>query len=263
MMIKRIIGLVVTSSLISAGLLFLGTTLMGNFSPALASSLNPLMAGTKVQASSASIPTNEKIPLKSEPSIPVEEPAVPPVVNTATVGPTNSSQPNNGSVASTSEGTVASDITIAQLLTVPSQFIHQVFTITGIATFLGGEKFLLNDGTGQILVEVDNDLVKYNLMNGQSITVTGEFDDSSNQNGFELDASSLVDGNGTTIVHDDIYDDDCNDGLGDDCTDDCTDECTDDCSDDDLDDDGSDDSSDDDLDGDSSDDESNGDESDD
>ena len=32
-MIKRIFGLVVISSLISAGLLFLGTTLMGKFLP--------------------------------------------------------------------------------------------------------------------------------------------------------------------------------------------------------------------------------------
>ena len=49
-MIKRIITLVVTSSLISAGLLYLGITMMGKYTPALAYSLNALVAETNVQA---------------------------------------------------------------------------------------------------------------------------------------------------------------------------------------------------------------------
>ena len=55
-MIKKIIVLVVISSIISAGLLYLGITLMGQFSPVLASSLNAPVAEPSVENSTEPIP---------------------------------------------------------------------------------------------------------------------------------------------------------------------------------------------------------------
>ncbi len=231
-MIKRISGLVIISSLISAGLLFLGTTLIGNFSPALASLLNPLVAGTNVKASSASMPAEENAPLKNELGIPVKKSEVSSVGKAASVPPASSGQPLDISFLFKSGAAPISDVTIAQLLNSPDQFIHKVFTITGIATSLSGEKFLLNDGTGQIFVEVDDHLVKYIITDGQSITVTGKFDDTNSQYGFELDAFMFVDQNGTTFVHDDEYDDDNDDDVDDDADDNVDDDVEDDMGDD-------------------------------
>jgi uncharacterized protein YdeI (BOF family) len=254
-MIKRIFGLILTSSLISAGLLFLGTTVMGKFSPVLASSLNPLVAGTNVQTSTNLIQVEKKVPLKAEYIVPFEKSVVISVDNAAPATAPISSQPLSGSSVSITDPVPTATITIAELINSPDQFIHKVFTIAGIATALGSDKFLLNDGTGQILVEVDDNLVKYNISDGQSIIVTGEFDDSDNQNGFEIDASILADANGTIIVHDDNYDDDVNDDCNDDCIDDCSDDDTDDCNDDCIDDSSDDDT--DDISDDSSDDDEN------
>jgi hypothetical protein len=276
-MLKRIITLVAISSLISASLLFIGTTVMGKFSPALASGQDALVAGTDVQTSLVSNPvgntTAQKNELGSEnikPELPVSnsaslnQPSTEPIstisgavsneVNSAP--PVVSSQPSNATTAMNLGITPITGVTIAQLLENPEQYIHQVFTITGTATNLNHEKFLFNDGTGQILVEVDDDLVNFNIIDGQTITVTGQFDDSSNQIVYELDAYTLTDENGTVIIVDDCYDD-CNDDLNDDCNDDVNDDINDDLNDD-IDnnvDDDLDDDSDDDLDDDSDDDE--------
>jgi uncharacterized protein YdeI (BOF family) len=230
-MMKRIIGLVVASSLISAALLFLGTTVMGKFSPVLASSGNSLAVGTKVPASSDSISTGQKVPLKTRLGSETIKTAALSSVIAGSASPTTPSQPLVTSVPTASVALPKTGITIAQLLNSPDQYIHKLFTITGIATHLSEEKFLLNDGTGQILVEVDDDLIKYSVLNGLSITVTGEFDDDSSRNGYELDACTITDKNGTRIVDDCLcLDDDC---AGDDCTDDdCDDAIDDDCNDD-------------------------------
>ena len=179
-MIKRILIYVVVSSIISAGLLYLGITIMGKYSPDLASSLSALVAGTHGQNSSVALAADSDQSLKAK-----------------------------ASVNSITTGLPVAGVTIAQLLNNPDHFIDQVITITGIATSLSDDKFLLNDGTGQILVEVEDDLVSTAALNSLSITVSGRLDGLGSQTGLELDASTLIDPNGAVIIDDD--DDDIDD----------------------------------------------------
>jgi hypothetical protein len=246
-MIKRSLVLVLVSSLISAGLLFLGTTLMGIIPPAIASAQNALVTGTDGQTSLIPFPAEETVIQKVELFNKAETPKVSSAGNTALPSAAFPVQPLNVSKVPTCGTAPITGITISQLLANPNQYFHNVVSLTGIATRLSDEKFLLNDGTGQILVEVEDDRVLYAIINGISITVTGMLDDSSSQYGFELDAYTLTDVNGTVIV-DDCEDDDIDDDLDDDLDDD-TDDDQDDDGDDDLDDD-----NDDDLDDDSGDD---------
>ena len=243
-MIKRIFALVIISSLVSAGLIFLGTALLGKFSPALASSLSALVAGTDVQAASVSNPAEEKVPPKIEVPGEAKKPDVFAAVKATPTISINPTQPLKVSNTSSSGAAPITGVTIAQLLKDPGQFSDKTLTITGIATSLGHEKFLLNDGTGQILVEVDDDPGKYVVLNGQSITITGKLDDFSSQGGVELEACTVTDPNGTFVL------DDCDDDSDDDDVDDSDDDVNDDPDDDDVDD------SDDDVDDDSDDDDS-------
>jgi uncharacterized protein YdeI (BOF family) len=236
-MMKRIIVLVFVSSLISAGILFLGTTLMGEFSPALASSQSPLIAGTDLQTSMVSLPEDGKISQKIQAGVVADKIELSAAVKNDPISPTSASQHQQAPISSSSQTAPTNTITIAQLLATPVEFIDKVFIITGIATRLSDEHLLLNDGTGEIIVEVDNDLANYIARDGQSITVNGKFDDSSSHNGYELEAWTITDETGTVVV-DDCYDDcidDLDDGNGavtiDDCNDDCV-GCSDDCDDD-------------------------------
>jgi uncharacterized protein YdeI (BOF family) len=283
---RNTFGLIVFSSLISATLLFLGTTLMGRFSPALASSLNPLVARASAQTSSVFLPAEENTPEKTVPGGAGEITKVSLAVKGASPSLGSSSQPLNmsssvkgASISSTSSGQplnmpVASgaapitDVTIAQILSSPDLYIHKAVTITGIATSLSNNNFLFNDGTGQIVVEVEDDLVGLVITDGMTITVTGQLDDSSNQAGLVLEASTITDQNGNVFSDDcadddSSGDDDCSDDIDDDCSDDdCSDDdCSDDVTDDDTDDDDDDSEDDDSEDDDSGDDDSGDDDS--
>jgi hypothetical protein len=254
-MIKKTLVLIIVSSLFSAGLLFLGTTVMGAFSPALASAQNALVTGTDGQTSPIPIPAEKTASQKVELLSKSETPKVSSAGKAALPSPAIPDQPLKVSKVSPCGVAPITGVTIAQLLANPNQYFHKVITLTGVATRLSDEKFLLNDGTGQIMVEVEDDLVIHALINGISITVTGKLDDTSSQYGFELDAFTLTDANGTVVV-DDCDDDDINDDLDDDLDDDSDDDLGDD-SDDNLDDDSDDDlddNSDDDLNDDSGDD---------
>jgi uncharacterized protein YdeI (BOF family) len=255
-MIRRIITLVIVSSVISAGLLYMGFTVMGRYSPAHASTLNALVVKTNPQISPKSIPAKDSVPLTVDPVAVEEISAISSTSTAISASSDSSTQSLPASVNSIPAVIPVGGVTIAQLLNSPDQYIHQVFTISGIATSLSNDKFLLNDGTGQILVEIEDDLASFVIINGQSITVMGRLDDSSSRSSFELDACTLTDQNGT-VVMDDCDDDDAftdtHDCLNDNCSDDClNDDCSDDCSnddcDDDLDDDGLDDDDEDDLD---------------
>jgi uncharacterized protein YdeI (BOF family) len=217
-MIKKIIFLVVTSSLISAGLLYLGITMMGQFSPALASSLNALVAETNVQNSADPIPATHSNSLAKELNSTVkkdENTSTPTVVSSS---PVITSQAPRVSANMTSGVTPVNGTTIAELLKNPKQFDDMVFTVTGIATALNNEKFLLNDGTGQILVEVEDEMINLAMLSGVSVTVMGELDDTDSAYSIELDACNLNYQN-ENIVFDDCIDDDGDDdddGMGDD-----------------------------------------------
>ncbi len=236
-MIKKIFALVIISSLASAVLLFLGTTVMAQFSPALASSLDALVAGTDAQPPKASLPVEEQIPLKIELSSKVETPEA------SSASPASPALPLKVTVSEPAGVTPITGVTIAQLLATPDQFRDKLLTITGKATRLDDEKFLLNDGTGQIMVELDDDPGKFIVVTGTSITITGIIDEFSSHGGLELEACTVTDGTGTFDLDD--CDDEDDDSMEDpDDSDDDTISDDDDDADDDKDDDSMDDSDD-------------------
>ena len=202
---KKTLTLVIISILISVGLLWQGTTVMAKFSPILASSQNPLIARLASVTSLNGNTTNPTITEYDQPLI---------VVTT-----------------STSELMPATSVTIAELLANPNLYSHELITINGIATMLGDGKFLLNDGTGQILIDADDDLDYYTSVNGLFITVTGKLDGSSDEYGFQFESCTISDENGTIVV-DDCDSDDLNDDMNDDMDDDMNDDMDDDMDDD-------------------------------
>jgi uncharacterized protein YdeI (BOF family) len=213
-MIKRIIIYVAISSLISAGLLYLGITVMGQYSPALASSLNALVAPTNVQNPPKAILAADNFPLTVDQSGDQVKLQVSSLPNPDSNFPVEYNQSLKTSENSISAGASDAEITIAQLLSNSDLFRNRVITIAGIATSLGDDKVLLNDGTGQILVELEDDLVGLAAINGLPITVMGTLDDASSLSSFELEACALTDQNGTVFI-DDCKDDD-DDGDDDD-----------------------------------------------
>lgn len=80
-------------------------------------------------------------------------------------------------------------------------------TISGQVIGISGDEFMLNDGTGEILVDT-NDRKLTNLSVGEQVTVVGEYDDD------DFDAFSITRQDGTTIQlrsaswNDDDWDDD-------------------------------------------------------
>jgi uncharacterized protein YdeI (BOF family) len=224
-MIKKILALVVASSVISAGLLFVGITMMGQFFPALAGPLDPLVAETNEWNSPEALPAEESSPLTVDLAIKGAKPGDSSTAQPVPAIPVNSDPPLHASGSSTSPEPPATEVTIAQLMNHPDQYIGQVVTLTGIATSLDDDEFLLNDGTGQILVDVEDDLVSIATLNGLSIVVTGMLDGSSGQTGFEFEASTLTYPGGTEIIVDDDLDDpDDDDDLNDNDDDDLDDD---------------------------------------
>lgn len=83
----------------------------------------------------------------------------------------------------------------------------QGLTISGQVTGIKGDEFMLNDGTGEIVVDT-NDRKLTNLSVGEQVTVVGEYDDD------DFDAFSITRQDGTIIQlrsaswNDDDWDDD-------------------------------------------------------
>ncbi len=267
-MIKRIITLIFTSSLISAGLLFLGISLMEQYTPAHASTLEALVARSNAQIVANDILVSKNAPVTTDINSEKEKLLGSSIPKSVSVVPVASAQAINASVNLTSTVSTAPNIKISQILSDPKQFLDQVYTISGIATRLGDDKLLLNDGTGQILVEVEDDLLGLMVINGQMVSIMGKLDDTDSFTGIEMDACTLTDQNGAIVMDDcdeddlddvdddsdgaddddDDLDDDEDDGLDDDGDDDVDDDDNDDS------DDSSDDDSDDDIDDDNEDD---------
>ncbi len=248
-MIKRIITLIITSSIISASLLFLGITFMEQYTPAHASTLEALVARSNAQIAPNDISVSENAPVTTDINNGKEKFLGSSIPKSVSVIPVASAQAINASVTLTTTVSTAPSVKISQILSDPKQFLDQVYTISGIATRLGDDKLLLNDGTGQILVEVEDDLLGLMLINGQMVSIMGKLDDTDSFTGIEMDACTLTDQNGTVVMddcdEDDLDDvDDDNDGDDDD-DDDLDDDDSDDDSDDDLDDDHEDDGEDD------------------
>jgi len=219
-MIKRILTLVVVSSVISAGLLYLGITLMGKYSPALASSLNALVAGTTEHTSPNTFAAVEDAPQAADISTGGNVVDISAAPNTASNPPVDYTQSLKTSDNSMSAEKSSANVTIAQLFNNPEQYRNQVITLNGIANSLGNDKVLLNDGTGQILVEVEDDLLNIAVINGLSISVMAKLDDFSSPSVFELDACTLQYQNDIVVIDDCSDDDDMNDDDDDDMNDD-------------------------------------------
>lgn len=255
-MIKRIVTLVLTSSLISAGLLYLGFAFLSQSTPAYASSQKALVAKTDLQSFIASFPFVESKSPTSNSSV-VDDSSVDSAKSSDDSSSSSDSSQSASVSSSTTSTTSATVVTIAELLQNPELYDDSLVSISGIATSLSDEKFLLNDGTGQILVELEDEDGSSTSVDGLSISVVGKFDDESNSLSGEVEAFTIT-YQGQVIYQKDSMDDDSNDGEdsdddGDDSDDDDMDDDGDDSSDDDLDDDG-DDSGDDDMDDESGDD---------
>lgn len=108
--------------------------------------------------------------------------------------------------------------TIAELINDPAGFYNQMLTITGMITLLDDDEFLINDGTGQIIVDVDDDHSEHlPFTNGQIVTVSGYFENDGQY--LDIDACEISGEDGTAAVsidctdHDDDFDDNSNDQV--------------------------------------------------
>lgn len=98
--------------------------------------------------------------------------------------------------------------TIADLISNPSAYYNQLLTVTGMVTLLDDHEFLLNDGTGQIFVDVEDHLYgSLPLTNGQMITVSGYFENDGQY--LDIDACEIIDESGQSTLTSDC-------GTGDD-----------------------------------------------
>ena len=202
-MTKRIVALLIAASVISAGILYAGIEVLSNFGPALASSAEALVTGERSPATPDSEVLTSAL---GEDDAPVE---------TAVKPPTTSSSQVKVSVTTASENASAPLVTVAEITRDPDQYDDRVFRLSGTANFLGDGKLLLNDGTGQILVDVDDDDLRWSNVDGQPVTVEGELDDD-----LELEACSLTYQGNTLVIDDceslDAQDDDAEDQSDDD-----------------------------------------------
>lgn len=233
-MIKRAIPLFVAAGLVSVLLLFIGTAVMNRISPVFASQLPALIAGQSGKGSvSVLLPTENK---NSEPSqnVMTSTPeAIEYLSETTPLSKTPSTAPGAQPTPSpTMPPGPTINNTIAELLANPASYLNRVVTINGRVTVLSSHKFLINDGTGQIIIDL-TDRVKVTLTNGTTLTVVGVFDRIDSRSGFYINASTLVGIGGTTIAStcDDLDDDD-DDDLDDDCDNDSDDDPDDDLDDD-------------------------------
>jgi hypothetical protein len=321
-MIKRTLSLAVVAGLVGAGLIFGGTAVISRMSPVSAAQLPALIAeGSREASGSAYLPADsEKVdPSRDGKTAPPETggtySAAPGLTGTSSTAAqtqpipsplsqdgktsspeasqTYSAAPRWSGTASSAGRTQPASIpstkpapavkaTIAELLANPSSYLGRVVSSTGRVTSLSSDRFLINDGTGQIMVDLAGDLEKVTVTNGSMVTVVGELGQISSGRVFDINALTVTHTSGATVAGKPGGDapsrptpttppphghDDCAGSCTGDCADDCAGSCSDDCSDDSGDDDsnsddsGDDDSGDDDSDDDSGDDDSGDDDS--
>ena len=216
-MTKKVFRLVFIASVLSAALLFVGTTVMGKFSPVLASSLNALVSNTGNETSTGSNqPINQDAGLITAGARQAEEKVSARNAEVAAVT-LSSIRLESTSTATTLQ---ASSVTIAALLKDPAQYRDQLVSVSGIVSLLSDEKLLLNDGTGQILVELESGHLSGAPAEGQTLTILGRFDPSNDDSSFKIEAYAVLDANGVLLAgslldHEDSYVEDSGDGAED------------------------------------------------
>jgi uncharacterized protein YdeI (BOF family) len=90
--------------------------------------------------------------------------------------------------------------TIADLINNPASFYNQLLTLTGLITILDNDEFLLNDGTGQIIVDIDENqqFEQLPFTNGQMVTVRGYFENDGQY--LDIDACEITSEDGTKAL---------------------------------------------------------------
>lgn len=104
---------------------------------------------------------------------------------------------------------IGTGIALATVVTLPALTLAQTSirdmqaanstTLSGEIVRISGDDFILDDGTGQILVEAESRPIRQaNLQAGETVTVTGQFDEN------ELEAYRITRASGEEIY---IFDD--------------------------------------------------------
>ncbi len=240
-MIKRTIPLILVSGFVSVLLLIIGTAVMDRISPVFASQLPALVAGHAEKVPVADVlPADNKMLDLSQKS----ETSTPEAVATCSAKIQASKTPSatpevKPTLSPTMPAVPSVTMNITKLLADPSSYLDRVVKVAGRVTPLSSHKFLLNDGTSQIIIEQD-DLKMVAVTNGMTLTVVGKFEKIDSNNGFYIEAHALM-VTGSAIIASSCEfdsfngDDDCDDDDMDEMDDDKDDDMDDD--DDDLDDD--------------------------
>jgi uncharacterized protein YdeI (BOF family) len=198
---KKFLPLILAAGLVSALLLFAGTALMDRLSPVYASRLPALFAGSSAKTLEVKDGQGASIAIQvaSDDSGTSTGTPVATVTVTAdasdTPEPLGTPAPQGTSSAGNPQGTA---VTIADLAANPAKYRGLLVSVSGIATQLDGDKFLLNDGTGQIIIDLEDDLVKIVVTNGSQVTVLGQF--KVRNDGLEIDACVYNGGSGNVQV---------------------------------------------------------------
>lgn len=199
---KKFLPLVISAGLVSALLLFLGTALMDRLAPVYASRLPALLAGKS--SSSISEMSSSQGTSTIEVTLKVTEDASStPRASGTDDQPGQDDQPGRKETPQPQSTPMPANqparaVTIAELSANPSAYRGMLVSLSGVATNLDGDKFLLNDGTGQIIIDLEDDLVKVVVANGSQVTVLGQF--KVRNDGIEVDACVYNDGSGNIQV---------------------------------------------------------------
>jgi uncharacterized protein YdeI (BOF family) len=194
---KKFLPLILAAGLISALLLFAGTALMDRLSPVYAARLPALFTGGADTLVAQNDSITIQLPARSDDSFNSTPEATASVTADASKTPAagGTSAPQSTPMPGNPQGTQA---TIAQLVANPEQYRGTLVSLSGIATSLDGDKFLLNDGTGQIIIDLEDDLVRVTVVNGSQVTVLGQF--KVRNDGVEVDACVFDGGSGSVQV---------------------------------------------------------------
>jgi hypothetical protein len=169
-MIKRTLSLAVVAGLVGAGLILGGTAVIGRTSPVSAAQLPALIAAGSAEASGSAT-----LPIDSGPSA------------HAPAGAAFSASAGMQPVADP-----ALKVTIAELQANPSVYLGRLIASAGRATRLSDSRLLINDGTGQIIVDLEDALKQVAVTNGMVVSVEGKLARNGGGDDFDIDALSLT-----------------------------------------------------------------------
>ena len=186
--------LTLSAAVVSALLLFAGTTVLGFFTPVSADGLPALVVGKRAQDAAVQV-NSQGADDTPTPVSPTQTPAV-----TLLPDPSGTPFPQ---VTPTAQSTVVNgvSVTIAQLLANPRAYLNQMVSVSGLVSLISSERFLLNDGTGQLVVDVEEEGLVGPLSSGMFVTVVGRLDDSNSDSLYKIEACTVTDNAGKVWVN--------------------------------------------------------------